>query len=179
MAGIHWILLIQAPADGPLGGSRLLTFVNNVAINFASVPTLPEFLAPSSCMYPGWNCWDEWQFYVEPFAKLSPTAAVPFYIPPACMKAPASSHPHGHALFSFKTRKASWRGWCISRRFWCIFPKWPMALGLFSCVCHLGRKVRSSLLPIFKLAGLFSCYCWVVRALYMFWILILCQMLDC
>ena len=59
-------------------------------------------------------------------------------------------------------------------RFWFAFLWWLLILSTFSCahwppVCCLWKNIYSGFLPIFKSGYLFV-WCWVVGAVYIFWI---------
>ena len=90
-----------------------------------------------------------------------------------CMRMPFSLHPLQHLLFLVFLIIAIWTVWGdISLWFWFVFRWWLVMLNIFSCihwssVCLLCRNVRSSA----HLIGLFVFWCWVVWALYIFWIL--------
>ena len=59
-------------------------------------------------------------------------------------------------------------------RFWFAFLWWLLILSTFSCarwppVCCLWKNIYSGFLPIFKSGCLFV-WCWIVGAVYIFWI---------
>ena len=59
-------------------------------------------------------------------------------------------------------------------RFWCAFLWWLLILSIFSCahwppVWCLWKNIYSGFLPMFK-AGYLFIWCWVVGAVYIFWI---------